>query len=60
MEIGLIWCLVDGLIAALEYQLHVIDPEVAEATVNKLCRCGDRLRWLLALAPSEQHGSKES
>jgi hypothetical protein len=32
MQIGLIWCLIDGLITAFNHQLQVIHAEVAEAT----------------------------
>tara|TARA_Y100000991_G_scaffold129805_1_gene97815 strand:+ start:279 stop:566 length:288 start_codon:yes stop_codon:yes gene_type:complete len=44
MQIGLIGCLLDGLIAAFNHQLEVIHPKAAEATGDQwrccVCRIG--------------------
>jgi len=60
MQIGLIWCLLDGLITAFNHQLQVIHAEVAEATGDEWRRCVGRCRGLLALAASRQYSSQES
>jgi len=59
MQIGLIRCLLDGLITSFDHQLKVIHAEPAEATGDERRRCVGRRRGLLALAARHQHGSQK-
>tara|TARA_B100001758_G_scaffold28785_1_gene20120 strand:+ start:312 stop:605 length:294 start_codon:yes stop_codon:yes gene_type:complete len=57
MQIGLIWRLDDGLIAAFDHQFQVIHLEVPQATGHQWCGGINRLRWLFCLASTKQHSS---
>tara|TARA_B100002051_G_scaffold198663_1_gene188527 strand:+ start:601 stop:951 length:351 start_codon:yes stop_codon:yes gene_type:complete len=59
MQIGLIRCLLDGLITASNDQLKLIHAEAAEATGDEWRRCVGRRRRLLALAARHQHGNQK-
>ena len=59
MQIGLIRCLLDGLITSFDHQLKVFHAEVAEATGDERSGGVVKRRGLLALAASHQHGTQK-